>query len=281
MPKIERVLISVTDKAGIAAFAKDLASFGMEIISTGGTAKMLRENGLTVIDISDFTGFPEMMDGRLKTLHPKVHGGMLALRNNPGHVASMKEHGIKPIDMLIVNLYRFEDTVAKGAKLHEAIENIDIGGPAMLRAASKNYEFVSVITDPSDYASIIEEMTASGGSISTRTNFNLARKAFSLTARYDAAISNYLQGINVEEGQFPLTYTVQFNRRQLLRYGENPHQKAAFYAEAAISQPSIATAEQLWGKELSYNNIMDSDAALDMIMDFDKPACVILKHSNP
>jgi phosphoribosylaminoimidazolecarboxamide formyltransferase / IMP cyclohydrolase len=281
MPKIERVLISVTDKAGIASFAKDLASFGVEIVSTGGTAKMLRDNGLNVIDISDFTGFPEMMDGRLKTLHPKVHGGMLALRNNPGHVAAMKDHGIKPIDMLVVNLYRFEDTVAKGAQMHEAIENIDIGGPAMLRAASKNYEFVSVVTDPSDYASIIEEMTASGGEISPMTNFNLARKAFSLTARYDAAISNYLQGIDVEEGQFPLTYTVQFNRRQLLRYGENPHQKAAFYAEAAINQPSIATAEQLWGKELSYNNIMDSDAALDMIMDFDKPACVILKHSNP
>jgi phosphoribosylaminoimidazolecarboxamide formyltransferase/IMP cyclohydrolase len=281
MPKIERVLVSVTDKTGVVDFIREVAAFGVEVISTGGTAKALRDGGVKVIDISDFTGFPEMMDGRLKTLHPLVHGGMLALRDNPGHVNAMKEHGIKPIDMLVVNLYRFEDSVAKGAELHEAIENIDIGGPAMIRAASKNYPFVSVVTDPADYAPIIEEMTANKGEVSAKTNFNLARKAFSLTARYDAAISNHLQGIDVEEGQFPLTYTVQYNRRQIMRYGENPHQKAAFYAESKIDQPSIATAEQLWGKELSYNNIMDADAALDMIMDFDKPACVILKHSNP
>jgi len=281
MPKIERALVSVTDKGGLVDFIKELAAFGVEIISTGGTARVLKESGIEVVDISDYTGFPEMMDGRLKTLHPKVHGGFLAIRDNASHVASMKAEGIKPIDMLVVNLYRFEDTVAKGASLDEAIENIDIGGPAMVRAASKNYPYVSVVTDPADYGPIIEEMKASNGSVSAKTNFELARNAFSLTARYDAAISNHLQGIDVEQGEFPLTYTVQYERKQIMRYGENPHQKAAFYSDLTIDQPSISTAEQLWGKELSYNNIMDSDAALDLIMEFKKPACVILKHSNP
>ena len=281
MPKIERALVSVTDKGGLVDFIKQLASFGVEIISTGGTAKILRENGVAVTDISDYTGFPEMMDGRLKTLHPKVHGGMLAVRDNPEHIKSMEKEGIKPIDMLVVNLYRFEDTVAKGASLEEAIENIDIGGPAMVRAASKNYKYVTVVTDPADYGRIIDEMKSTGGQVSEKTNFELARNAFSLTARYDAAISNHLQSIDVEEGQFPLTYTAQYHRVQIMRYGENPHQKAAFYREPSIDQPSIATAQQLWGKELSYNNIMDADAALDLIMEFEKPACVILKHSNP
>jgi len=260
---------------------KELATLGVEIISTGGTAKTLKDSGIKVVDISEYTGFPEMMDGRLKTLHPLVHGGMLAIRDNAEHVEAMKKHGIKPIDMLVVNLYRFEETIAKGASLDEAIENIDIGGPAMVRAASKNYKYVSVVTDTAQYAKIIAEMKQSGGSVSAKTNFELARDAFSLTARYDAAISNYLQGIDVEEGQFPLTYTVQYKRSQIMRYGENPHQKAAFYSEPNVDQPSISSAEQLWGKELSYNNIMDSDAALDLIMEFDKPACVILKHSNP
>ena len=281
MAKITRVLVSVTDKTGIVEFMKELATFGVEIISTGGTAKTLKDSGIKVVDISEYTGFPEMMDGRLKTLHPLVHGGMLAIRDNAEHVEAMKKHGIKPIDMLVVNLYRFEETIAKGASLDEAIENIDIGGPAMVRAASKNYKYVSVVTDTAQYAKIIAEMKRSGGSVSAKTNFELARDAFSLTARYDAAISNYLQGIDVEEGQFPLTYTVQYKRSQIMRYGENPHQKAAFYSEPNVDQPSISSAEQLWGKELSYNNIMDSDAALDLIMEFDKPACVILKHSNP
>ncbi|HPS93138.1 MAG TPA: bifunctional phosphoribosylaminoimidazolecarboxamide formyltransferase/IMP cyclohydrolase, partial [Deltaproteobacteria bacterium] len=281
MPKINRALVSVTDKTGVTQFVKELAALGVEIISTGGTAKVLKENGVGVIDISDYTGFPEMMDGRLKTLHPLVHGGMLAIRDNAEHVEAMKKHGIKPIDMLVVNLYRFEDTIAKGASLDEAIENIDIGGPAMVRAASKNYKYVSVVTDPAQYAGIIEEMKQTGGSVSEETNFGLARDAFSLTARYDAAISNHLQGIGVEEGRFPLTYTVQYRRSQIMRYGENPHQKAAFYSEWALDQPSISNAEQLWGKELSYNNIMDADTALDLIMEFTDPACVILKHSNP
>jgi phosphoribosylaminoimidazolecarboxamide formyltransferase/IMP cyclohydrolase len=281
MPKITRALVSVTDKKDITEFIKELASFGVEIISTGGTAKALKDNGIKVVDISEYTGFPEMMDGRLKTLHPLVHGGMLAVRDNPEHVEAMKKHGIKPIDMLVVNLYRFEETIAKGASLKEAIENIDIGGPAMVRAASKNYKYVSVVTGTSQYPKIIDEMKQTGGTVSEKTNFELARDAFSLTARYDAAISNYLQGIDVEEGQFPLTYTVQYKRSQIMRYGENPHQKAAFYSEPNIDQPAISSAEKLWGKELSYNNIMDSDAALDLIMEFDKPACVILKHSNP
>ncbi len=282
MPKIERALVSVTDKAGIVDFVKELAAQGVEIISTGGTAKVLSENGVKVVEISDYTGFPEMMDGRLKTLHPKVHGGLLGIRANADHMAALKEQGIQTIDMLVVNLYRFEETVAKGCELHEAIENIDIGGPTMLRAAAKNYQDVSVVTDPEDYAKLIEEMQANGGSLSAETNFELCRKTFALTARYDAAISNHLMGIDVEEGQrFPKTYTVQYERKQVLRYGENPHQKAAFYGEYNISEPTIATAEQLWGKELSYNNIMDADAALDMIMEFDKTACVILKHSNP
>ncbi len=282
MPKIERALVSVTDKTGIVDFVKELDALGVEIVSTGGTARILKENGIAVIDISDYTGFPEMMDGRLKTLHPKVHGGLLGMRSNPEHMAALKEQGIGTIDMLVVNLYRFEETVAKGCDLDEAIENIDIGGPTMLRAASKNYQDVSVVTDPADYAAILKEMQASGGAISVETNFELCRKTFALTARYDAAISNYLMGLNLEEGKrFPHTYTVQYERKQLLRYGENPHQKAAFYREYRIDEPSIATAEQLWGKELSYNNIMDADAALDLIMEFDSTACVILKHSNP
>jgi len=281
MPKIERALVSVTEKEGVTDFIKGLVSFGVEIISTGGTAKVLKDSGIPVVDISDFTGFPEMMDGRLKTLHPKVHGGMLAIRDNKDHVDSMEKEGIKPIDMLVVNLYRFEDTVAKGASLADAVENIDIGGPAMVRAASKNYNYVTVVTDPADYPRLLEEMKQSGGEVSSKTNFEFARNAFSLTARYDAAISNYLQGIDVEQGEFPLTYTAQYNRKQIMRYGENPHQKAAFYSDSVIDQPSISNAQQLWGKELSYNNIMDSDAALDMIMEFNDPACVILKHSNP
>ena len=282
MPKIERALVSVTDKTGVVDFVKELAQMGVEIISTGGTAKVLAENGVKVIEISDYTGFPEMMDGRLKTLHPKVHGGLLSIRANADHMAAIQEQGIQTIDMLVVNLYRFEETVAKGCAMHEAIENIDIGGPTMLRAASKNYQDVSVVTDPNDYAAIIEEMKASAGQVSVETNFQLCRKTFALTARYDAAISNYLMGLNEEEGaSFPLTYTVQYERKQLLRYGENPHQKAAFYGEYKVEEPSLTTAEQLWGKELSYNNIMDADAALELIMEFEQPGCVILKHSNP
>jgi len=281
---IKKVLISVTDKTGIVDFAQELKGFDVKILSTGGTAAQLRAAGIDVTDVSDYTGFPEMMDGRLKTLHPKIHGGLLALRNNEGHMKSAEQHDIDMIDMVVINLYRFEDTVAKeGCTLEEAVENIDIGGPTMLRAAAKNHPFVSVVTDPEDYPEIIAEMKETGGMISEATNFALATKTFQLTARYDGAISNYLgarlQGEEIQK--FPTTFTIQFDRAQALRYGENPHQDAAFYREKNAPVSSIASARQLHGKELSYNNIMDSDAAWQMACDFDLPTAVIMKHSNP
>ncbi|MBM4270652.1 MAG: bifunctional phosphoribosylaminoimidazolecarboxamide formyltransferase/IMP cyclohydrolase, partial [Deltaproteobacteria bacterium] len=281
---IKRVLISVTDKKGIVEFAKELKNFKVEILSTGGTAAQLKSSGIEVTDVSDYTGFPEMMDGRLKTLHPKIHGGLLALRYNDTHKKAAAEHGIKMIDMLVINLYRFEDTVAKeDCALDEAIENIDIGGPAMIRAAAKNYCFVSVVTDPDDYPEILREMKLTGGKISETTNFTLAKKAFQLTARYDAAISNYLGGISPEglKKAFPDTLTVQFMKAHELRYGENPHQRAAFYREAGKPASAITSARQLQGKEMSYNNIMDSDAAWRIVSDFELPAAVIVKHANP
>lgn len=281
--EIKRALISVTDKSGIVDFAKELQEFGVEILSTGGTAAQLRQNGISVTDVSDYTGFPEMMDGRLKTLHPKVHGGLLALRDNEDHMKSLNEQGIGLIDMVVINLYRFEDTVAReDCTLDDAIENIDIGGPTMLRAAAKNYRFVSVVTDPGDYAKIINEMKKTGGKIAESTNFALATKTFQLTARYDAAISNYLGTIKPEgKKDFPDTVTMQFIKAQDLRYGENPHQKAAFYREQDTLSPAISNARQIQGKELSYNNIMDSDAAWQMVSDFELPTAVVMKHSNP
>lgn len=284
MNQIKRALISVTDKTGIVEFAKKLSSFGVEILSTGGTAAQLRKSSIKVKDVSEYTGFPEMMDGRLKTLHPKIHGGLLALRDNPEHIKAMKEHGIEPIDMVVINLYRFEDTVAKeGCTLEAAIENIDIGGPTMLRAAAKNYRFVSVITDPADYSLILKEMEKTGGKISEATNFNLAVKIFQTTARYDGAISNYLGTLTPDgdKKDFPDTFTAQFSIAQSLRYGENPHQKAAFYRENDATLAAISNAKQLQGKELSYNNIMDSDAAWLAASDFALPAAVIIKHANP
>lgn len=284
MNQIKRALISVTDKSGIVEFAKKLSSFGVEILSTGGTATQLRKSGIKVKDVSEYTGFPEMMDGRLKTLHPKIHGGLLALRDNPAHVKSMKEQGIEPIDMVVINLYRFEDAVAKeGCTLEHAIENIDIGGPTMLRAAAKNYRFVSVITDPADYNVILTEMEKTGGKVSEDTNFRLAVKTFQTTARYDGAISNYLGTITPSgtKKEFPDTFTAQYIMAQALRYGENPHQRAAFYRENDASLAAISNAKQLQGKELSYNNIMDSDAAWLAASDFALPAAVIIKHANP
>lgn len=284
MNQIKRVLISVTDKTGIVEFAQKLSSYRVEILSTGGTAAQLRKSGIAVKDVSDYTGFPEMMDGRLKTLHPKIHGGLLALRDNPEHMKAVKEHGIDLIDMVVINLYRFEETVAKeGCTLEHAIENIDIGGPTMLRAAAKNYRFVSVITDPADYNVVLAEMEKTGGKISEATNFRLAVKTFQTTARYDGAISNYLGKINPDgtEKDFPDTFTAQFALAQSLRYGENPHQKAAFYRENDQTLAAISNAKQLQGKELSYNNIMDSDAAWLAVSDFTLPAAVIIKHANP
>jgi phosphoribosylaminoimidazolecarboxamide formyltransferase/IMP cyclohydrolase len=284
MAAIKRALISVSDKDGIVDFARELNGFGVEILSTGGTAKLLREKGIAVKDVSDFTGFPEMLDGRVKTLHPKIHGGLLGLRDNPEHVATMKEHGIEPIDMVVVNLYPFEATVARpDCTLEEAIENIDIGGPTMLRSAAKNNRDVTVIVDPEDYSGVLDEMKKSGGTVSRERNFSLAVKVYQHTAAYDGAISNWL-GLRTGEGiaDFPNSLSLQYKKAQGMRYGENPHQKAAFYVERQVGEASISTARQIQGKELSYNNIADTDAALECVKQFSEgPACVIVKHANP
>ncbi|HEX5774201.1 MAG TPA: bifunctional phosphoribosylaminoimidazolecarboxamide formyltransferase/IMP cyclohydrolase, partial [Geomobilimonas sp.] len=284
MAKITRALISFSDKTSIVEFSRELTSFGVEILSTGGTAKLLREAGLRVKDVSEFTGFPEMLDGRVKTLHPKVHGGLLGMRGNPEHVATMKAHGIEPIDMVVVNLYPFEATVAKpGCTLEDAIENIDIGGPTMLRSAAKNNADVTVIVDHNDYGPVLDEMKSAGGSVAPATNFRLAVKVYQHTAAYDGAISNWLgKKLGEEDAAFPPTLTFQFRKAQGMRYGENPHQSAAFYVERDVKEASVATARQLQGKELSYNNIGDTDAALECVKQFTEgPACVIVKHANP
>jgi phosphoribosylaminoimidazolecarboxamide formyltransferase/IMP cyclohydrolase len=283
MGKIRRAIVSVSDKSGVVSFAKGLAQMGVEILSTGGTAKTLRENGISVKDISDYTGFPEMLDGRVKTLHPKVHGGLLGQRSKPEHVKKMNEHGILPIDLVAVNLYPFEATVAKeGCTLEEAIENIDIGGPTMIRSAAKNHPDVTVVVDPSDYEPVLSELKEKG-EVSPETNFRLAKKVFQHTARYDGAISNYLG--QIENGnkvhEFPETFTFQVRKVQALRYGENPHQKAAFYREYLVTEPSVSNAVQLQGKELSYNNILDVDSAFETVKEFEEPATVIIKHNNP
>lgn len=284
MAVIKRALISVSDKTGVAEFAAQLAAFGVEILSTGGTASLLREQGLQVKDVSEFTGFPEMLDGRVKTLHPKVHGGLLGMRDNPEHLAKMAEHGIEPIDMVVVNLYPFEATVAKpDCSLAEAIENIDIGGPTMLRSAAKNNRDVTVLVDCRDYPAVLEEMKGHAGAVSRATNFALAVKVYQHTAAYDGAISNWLgRQLCEADAEFPATLSFQFHKAQGMRYGENPHQQAAFYVEKDLKEASIATARQLQGKELSYNNIADTDAALECVKQFHEgPACVIVKHANP
>lgn len=283
MAKITRALISVSYKRGIIEFSKVLASHGVEILSTGGTARILREAGLSVKDVSDFTGFPEMLDGRVKTLHPKVHGGLLGMRSNPEHVSKMKEHGIENIDMVVVNLYPFEAAIAKeGCTLEDAIENIDIGGPTMLRSAAKNYPDVTVLVDSNDYAAVLDEMRDNNGAVSAKTNFGLAVKVFQHTAAYDGAISNYLGSRLTEEVQeYPPTFTMQVKKMQDLRYGENPHQTAAFYVESGISEPCVSNAQQLQGKELSFNNIIDLDAAIETVKEFEQSAAVIIKHTNP
>lgn len=282
--KIKRALISVTDKSGIVEFARNLKNFNVEILSTGGTAAKLKESGIDIVEVSDYTGFPEMMDGRLKTLHPKIHGGILAVRDNEDHRQAATSNQIQMIDMVVINLYQFEKTVSKpNCSLEEAIENIDIGGPTIIRAAAKNFKFVSVVTDLSDYAKILNEMMKTDGCISQTTNFMLAKKAFQLTAQYDAAISNYL-GTITKDGEikrFPDSLSVQFIKALDLRYGENPHQSAAFYREPYSAVSAIDKAYQLQGKELSYNNIMDSDAAWQIVREFNKPAAIIVKHTNP
>ncbi|MGD0772433.1 MAG: bifunctional phosphoribosylaminoimidazolecarboxamide formyltransferase/IMP cyclohydrolase [Candidatus Solibacter sp.] len=288
MTKISRVLLSVTDKTGILEFASALARMGAELISTGGTARLLRDAGIPVADVSDVTGFPEMLDGRVKTMHPKIAGGILAMRGNPEHMAAIQAHGIAPIDMVVVNLYRFEEVAARaGAALAEIIENIDIGGPTMLRAAAKNYQDVAVVTAPEDYPAILEEMRARGGELSLDTKWRLAKKVFRTTADYDAAISARLESEvgqalspanSANAGPLPCSLAIRAPKLMDLRYGENPHQAAALYGRRG---QGIAGAAQLQGKELSYNNLVDLDAAWQLAGEFERPAVAIVKHTNP
>ncbi len=278
MAKIRRVLLSVTDKTGVADFARGLRGLGAELISTGGTWRALREAGLNVTEVADLTGFPEMLDGRVKTLHPKIAAGILAIRSREDHMRALAEHGIAPIDMVVVNLYRFEDAAAKAnVSREELIENIDIGGPTMIRETAKNYQDVAVVVSPADYGAIIEEMRASGGGLSLETRWRLAKKAFRTTAAYDAAISARLEQED-NAGPLPLDLSLRAPRLMDLRYGENPHQSAALYGERGRG---IAGAEQLHGKELSYNNLVDLDAAWQLAQEFDAPAVAIIKHTNP
>ncbi len=286
--KIRRAILSVTDKTGLVEFARRLTALGIELISTGGTAKLLRDSGIAVKDISELTGFPEMLDGRVKTLHPKVHGGILHRRDDPKHIAAVAEHGIAPIDMVVVNLYAFEKTAARPeVKFEELIENIDIGGPSMIRSAAKNFHDVAVVTSPTDYNVIAEELQQEDGSLSLATKWRLAQKAFALTAAYDSAIASTLDCIQPESLQpvhaasFPPTLRLSLEKVLDLRYGENPHQKAAMYSDG--SGAGVANAKQLQGKELSYNNIVDLQAAWDLAQDFkdDAPFCAIIKHTNP
>jgi len=285
--KLQRAILSVTDKTGLVDFAHKLSSLGVELISTGGTAKLLRDSSIPVKDISELTGFPEMLDGRVKTLHPKVHGGILHRRENPAHRTAVAEHGILPIDMVVVNLYAFEKTAAKpNAHFDEVIENIDIGGPSMIRSAAKNFQDVAVVTSPADYDQIAEELAGSGATLSSATRWRLAQKAFATTAAYDSAIASTLERVSTngqfefrEPHGFPQTLRLSFNKVMDLRYGENPHQKAAMYSDG--SGQGVASGRQIQGKELSYNNIVDLQAAWDLAQEFDEPVCAIIKHTNP
>jgi phosphoribosylaminoimidazolecarboxamide formyltransferase / IMP cyclohydrolase len=286
MTRLGRALISVHDKTGVVEFARGLAALGAEIVSTGGTARLLRESGVPVVDVAEITGFPEMLDGRVKTLHPKVHGGLLARREVPEHMAALERHGIRPIDLVAVTLYPFAQTVAKvGVTLEEAIENIDIGGPSMIRGAAKNHAHVAVVTDPAQYGPVLDELRKSDGTLSDETRFRLAAEAFRRTAQYDAAIEAYLRdpagaGRSAPAGGFPERLAVEGVRVQSLRYGENPHQAAAFYRPAAGAL-GLSAASQLHGPELSYNNLLDWSAALGLLLEFDDPAAVVIKHTNP
>jgi phosphoribosylaminoimidazolecarboxamide formyltransferase/IMP cyclohydrolase len=278
MPRIQRVLISVTDKTGVVELARGLAAMGAELISTGGTARLIRESGIPVKDVSEVTGFPEMLDGRLKTLHPNVAGGILAIRSRPDHMQALAAHGIAPIDMVVVNLYRFEEVAARSnARLEELIENIDIGGPTMIREAAKNYQDVAVVVSPADYAALVEEMRNSGGALSHETRWRLAKKAFRTTADYDAAISARLELVN-SASPLPPGLNLRAAKLMDLRYGENPHQAAALYGAPGRG---VAGAEQLHGKELSYNNLVDLDAAWQLVSEFSGAAVAIIKHTNP
>lgn len=280
-----RALVSVSDKTGLASLGKRLASLGFEILSTGGTARFLRDNGVMVTDVSDVTGFPEIMDGRVKTLHPKIHGALLGRRQNPSHRQAMKTHGIHPIDFVFVNLYPFSETVQKpGVTVEEAIEQIDIGGPSMIRSSAKNHESVTVVTDPGDYDRVLSLLEA-GQEISPSLRRELAVKAFRSTSEYDRLIVKYFEGLSGsgegEEESFPERLNLDLSRKQTLRYGENPHQKAALYRYSGEKEGGVAGARQLWGKEMSYNNYLDTDAAWKLVNEFSEPAVVIVKHNNP
>jgi phosphoribosylaminoimidazolecarboxamide formyltransferase/IMP cyclohydrolase len=289
MVRIDRALVSVSDKTGLAEISQALHAMGVQLISTGGTAVFLRERKIPVIDVSEHTGFPEILDGRVKTLHPKIHGGLLGMRDKPSHLAQMKEQGIQPIDMVIVNLYPFRETAAKeGATYPEVIEQIDIGGPSMIRSAAKNHASVAVVTDPRDYGWIAEEMKTHGGALSDATRFILAQKAFASTASYDSAIAAYFservwstEGARKQSGALPASEVLSLEKITDLRYGENPHQRAALYRKASESSFGVAGAEFLHGKELSYNNLLDSDGAWNLVLEFDKPAATVIKHTNP
>ncbi len=280
MAKVRRALLSVSDKRGVVEFARGLAEMGVEILSTGGTADLLRKASVPVKEVAEVTGFPEMLDGRVKTLHPAVHGGLLARRDLPEHMAALEKHGILPIDLVVVNLYPFESTVAKeGVTREEAIEQIDIGGPSMIRSAAKNQASVAVVCNPDRYEEVLAAMRAGGCEVPESLRFDLAREAFRTTARYDAAIGSWLAAKG--EGSFPIMYTPLFEKVVDLRYGENPHQRAALYREAGATEPSVSSAEVLWGKELSYNNLLDLDGGLELVREFAGPAAAVIKHNNP
>lgn len=283
MIKIKRALISVSDKKGIIDFAKTLIKFNVEILSTGGTAKLLADNNIPVIEVSDYTGFPEMLDGRVKTLHPKIHGGILGKRDDEKHLQTMNKSNIPLIDLVVVNLYPFEATISKeNCPLSEAIENIDIGGPAMIRSSAKNYNGVAVVTDASDYKMIEDALKQNDGALNLECRFNLAKKAFEHTAKYDSAISNYLNGLDTNKSvTYPNKLNLVFNKKMELRYGENPHQSASFYVDEIANKGSLASFKQLQGKELSYNNLNDADTAWECVKSFKLPSCVIVKHANP
>lgn len=283
MIKIKRALISVSDKKGIIDFAKTLIKFNVEILSTGGTAKLFAENNIPVIEVSDYTGFPEMLDGRVKTLHPKIHGGILGKRDDEKHLQTMNKFNIPLIDLVVVNLYPFEATISKeNCQLSEAIENIDIGGPAMIRSSAKNYNGVAVVTEVSDYKMIEDALKQNDGALNLECRFNLAKKAFEHTAKYDSAISNYLNGLDTNRNvTYPNKLNLAFNKKMDLRYGENPHQSASFYVDEIINKESLASFKQLQGKELSYNNLNDADTAWECVKSFKLPSCVIVKHANP
>ena len=277
---VRRALISVSDKSGLLELARGLVGLGVELISTGGTRKTLLDAGLAVREVAEVTGFPEMLDGRVKTLHPFVHGGILAVRDNPEHQKAITAHGIQPIDLVVCNLYPFVQTVARGANHEDVVENIDIGGPTLVRAAAKNYHDVAIVTDPSQYPEVVAELTGRKGALSLETRERLAAAAFSRVEKYDRAIADYF-ATRIGTSPFPATLTRSWERKQELRYGENPHQKAAFYVDPAATHPCVSTAKVLHGKELSYNNILDLDSAFNLAREFVEPAAVVIKHSNP